>query len=78
MEIDLIEERLPQLTQFILPTGHHISSLCHIARTVCRRQKEELFFLSYKTKKYENTIQFLNRLSDYLFVLARVILIRKQ
>ena len=71
MEIDLLEERLPQLTQFILPSGHPISSLCHIARTVCRRSERGVVFLSHKTEKYENAIKFLNRLSDYLFVLAR-------
>ena len=75
MEIDSIEKRLPQLTEFILPSGHPISSLCHIARTVCRRAERGVVFLSYKTKKYENAIQFLNRLSDYLFVLARVVLL---
>ena len=73
-EIDLLEERLPQLTQFILPSGHPVSSLCHIARTVCRRAERGVVFLSYKAEKYENAIQFLNRLSDYLFVLARIIL----
>ncbi len=74
-EIDLIEERLPQLTQFILPSGHPISSLCHIARTVCRRAERGVVFLSYKGERYDNAIQFLNRLSDYLFVLARVVLL---
>ena len=74
-EIDLIEERLPQLTQFILPSGHPISSLCHIARTVCRRAERGVVFLSNKGERYDNAIQFLNRLSDYLFVLARVVLL---
>lgn len=73
-EIDLLEDRLPKLTQFILPSGHPVSSLCHIARTVCRRAERGVVFLSYKGEKHENAIQFLNRLSDYLFVLARVIL----
>ena len=73
-EIDLLEDRLPQLTQFILPSGHHVSSLCHIARTVCRRAERRVVFLSYEGEKHENAIKFLNRLSDYLFVLSRVIL----
>ena len=73
-EIDLLEDRLPQLTQFILPSGHHVSSLCHIARTVCRRAERRVVFLSYKGEEHENAIKFLNRLSDYLFVLSRVIL----
>ena len=50
-EIDLIEERLPQLTQFILPSGHPISSLCHIARTICRRAERGVVFLSHKWRK---------------------------
>ena len=73
-QIDLLEGRLPQLTQFILPSGHPVSSLCHITRTVCRRAERGVVFLSYKGEKHEKAIQFLNRLSDYLFVLARVIL----
>ena len=73
-EIDLLEDRLPPLTQFILPSGHHVSSLCHIARTVCRRAERRVVFLSYKGEEHENAIKFLNRLSDYLFVLSRVIL----
>ena len=74
-EIDLIEERLPQLTQFILPSGHPISSLCHIARTVCRRAERELFGLYKKDNSLDFIyLKFLNRLSDYLFVLSRSIL----
>jgi len=74
-EIDLLEQDLPALTQFILPSGHPDSSLCHIARTVCRRAERGVVFLSSKGENHEIAIQFLNRLSDYLFVLARKILI---
>ena len=73
-EIDRLEEELPKLTAFILPCGHPISSLCQIARTVCRRAERGVVFLASKGDNHEIAIQFLNRLSDYLFVLARKIL----
>ena len=57
-EIDLLEDRLPQLTQFILPSGHNVSSLCHIARTVCRRQKDELSFCLTKEKNMKMQLNF--------------------
>ena len=75
LEIDTLEQKLPQLTQFILPSGHSISSLCHIARTVCRRSERGVVFLNSEEGDYDIAIQFLNRLSDYLFVLARTILV---
>ena len=75
LEIDTLEKELPQLTQFILPSGHPISSLCHIARTVCRRTERGVVFLNSEEGDYDIAIQFLNRLSDYLFVLSRTILV---
>ena len=75
LEIDKLEKKLPQLTQFILPSGHPISSLCHIARTVCRRAERGVVFLNSEKGDYDIAIQFLNRLSDYLFVLSRTILV---
>ena len=75
LEIDTLEQKLPQLTQFILPSGHPISSLCHIARTVCRRAERGVVFLNSEEGDYYIAIQFLNRLSDYLFVLSRTILV---
>ena len=74
-EIDKNEEKLPKLTQFILPSGHPVSSLCHIARTVCRRAERKVVLLNSKADTHENAVKFLNRLSDYLFVLSRVILV---
>lgn len=74
-EIDTLEQTLPQLTQFILPSGHPTSSLCHIARTVCRRAERGVVFLNSEEGDYDIAIQFLNRLSDYLFVLSRTILV---
>ena len=73
--IDKIEEALPSLTNFILPSGHKIASLCHIARTVCRRTERHMVNL-YKVQQIDQLhLQYMNRLSDYLFVLARIIII---
>ena len=73
-EIDGLEKELFPLTEFILPSGHPISSLCHIARTVCRRAERKVVLLSNKEDVGLISIKFLNRLSDYLFVLSRTIL----
>ena len=73
--IDEMEKKLPQLTNFILPAGHPISSMCHIARTVCRRAERSLVRLMIDEKVEEINIKYLNRLSDFLFVLSRYILI---
>ena len=66
-----MEDMLPPLTNFILPSGHKTTSLCHIARTVCRRAERNLVELSIKENVDVLNIKFLNRLSDYLFVLSR-------
>lgn len=72
--IDKMEDSLPILKNFILPSGHTTASKCHIARTVCRRAERNLVTLS-KTSEIDNLhLQYLNRLSDYLFVLSRTIL----
>ena len=72
--IDEMEEELPMLKAFILPSGHPSASKCHIARTVCRRAERNLVALRQEEKINNLHIQYLNRLSDYLFVLARTIL----
>jgi len=72
--IDKIERNLPVLTSFILPSGHTTASKCHIARTVCRRAERRLVALSKITEINNLHLQYLNRLSDYLFMLSRVIL----
>jgi len=72
--IDKMEEELPMLRAFILPSGHPTASKCHIARTVCRRAERNLVALSQEEQIDNLHIQYLNRLSDYLFVLARAIL----
>lgn len=73
-EIDKMESELPALTSFILPGGHAVSSHCHIARNICRRAERKTIFLSEKENIKKNVIKYLNRLSDYLFVLARMII----
>ena len=70
-EIDSMNEVLPELRNFILPGGHTTASYCHIARTVCRRAERSLIRLNENKTVDEIIIRFINRLSDYLFVLAR-------
>ena len=69
--IDEISEELPPIKGFILPTGNYVSSLCHIARTVCRRAERDAVRLAQTVMVNNLSTIYLNRLSDYLFVLAR-------
>lgn len=70
-EMDIMNESLPPMTHFILPGGHTTVSYCHISRTVCRRA-ERLASHLYENEPFdENVLSYINRLSDYLFVLAR-------
>jgi cob(I)alamin adenosyltransferase len=70
-EIDRMNEGLPELKNFILPGGHPAVSFCHIARCVCRRAERLVVQLAQQEQVAPILIQYLNRLSDYLFVLAR-------
>jgi cob(I)alamin adenosyltransferase len=70
-EIDLMNESLPPITNFVLPGGHPVVSYCHIARTVCRRAERVTLKLSQKQPVDELIIKYMNRLSDFMFVLAR-------
>jgi cob(I)alamin adenosyltransferase len=70
-EIDTMNENLPQMTHFILPGGHTTVSYCHIARTVCRRAERLATHLHKNEPFDERVLHYINRLSDYLFVLAR-------
>lgn len=70
-EIDRMNQILPPITHFILPGGHQVVSFCHIARCVCRRAERMLSLIHEKDALESNTLKYLNRLSDYLFVLAR-------
>jgi len=70
-EIDKMEEELPQMTHFILPGGHQTVSFCHVARCVCRRAERLSVALNDEENIHNDILKYLNRLSDYLFVLAR-------
>ena len=70
-EMDLMEDSLPQMTHFVLPGGHQTVSFCHIARTVCRRAERLASHLNDLEPFQPETLMYINRLSDYLFVLAR-------
>jgi cob(I)alamin adenosyltransferase len=70
-EIDAMELALPPMTHFVLPGGHTTVSYCHIARCVCRRAERLSVHLHELEPTDERVLKYLNRLSDYLFVLAR-------
>ena len=72
-EIDKMDEKLPQMTHFILPGGHQTVSFCHIARCVCRRAERLSVKLNDTEKVSSEILIYLNRLSDYLFILARTL-----
>jgi cob(I)alamin adenosyltransferase len=72
-EIDTMEESLTPLNNFILPGGNILVSYCHIARCVCRRAERAVLRLNKTEESPEIVNKFLNRLSDFLFVLSRKI-----
>lgn len=72
--IDKMNEQLKPLQNFILPGGHPISSHCHIGRCICRRAERIIIYLSVDTEVAPLVLKYINRLSDYLFVLARFVL----
>ena len=72
-EMDAMNENLPELRHFILPGGNNAISFCHIARCVCRRAERLSVHLSEESQVDIKVNIYLNRLSDYLFVLARKI-----
>ncbi len=70
-EMDRMDEALPALKHFVLPGGHLHVSYCHLARTVCRRAERRVIALSHSETVDSLVIQYLNRASDYFFVLGR-------
>tara|TARA_B100001063_G_scaffold8841_1_gene6867 strand:- start:371 stop:949 length:579 start_codon:yes stop_codon:yes gene_type:complete len=70
-KIDLMNESLSPMTHFILPGGHPTVSHCHIARCICRRAERLTTLLNEKEPINSPVLKYLNRLSDFLFVLAR-------
>ncbi|VVB70301.1 Cobalamin adenosyltransferase [uncultured archaeon] len=70
-EIDILEKNLQPLKNFILPAGGENASIIHITRTICRRAERSIVTLNQETPVNPEIIKYINRLSDYLFVLAR-------
>jgi len=76
--IDSMEKELPKLSSFILPGGYTTSSVAQVARTVSRRAERRIVEVTAKHFVPDIVLQYINRLSDYLFVLSRKILIDNQ
>ena len=72
-ELDAFNEDLPPLKEFILPGGGPATAACHVARAVCRRAERRCWSLARAEKVSPEALKYLNRLSDLLFVLARVL-----
>jgi cob(I)alamin adenosyltransferase len=70
-EMDRMDADLPELKNFILPGGNIVASHCHVARCICRRAERIVVHLSTETEVPEIIVRYLNRLSDYLFILSR-------
>jgi cob(I)alamin adenosyltransferase len=71
--LDAFNENLPPLKEFILPGGGIAAAQCHLARTICRRAEREVVTLARHDAVRPEAMRYLNRLSDLLFVLARVL-----
>lgn len=74
-QIDLIMDQLPKLQNFVIAGGNLTGAQCHVARTVCRRAERCVVTLSREVQIDDVILRYLNRLSDYLFVLARRIVV---
>ena len=71
LEIDRLNEYLPELKNFIIPGGHKISSYSHICRSICRRAERKISELNKNSSVDPNILAYVNRLSDFFFVLSR-------
>jgi cob(I)alamin adenosyltransferase len=71
--MNALNNGLPALKEFVLPGGNHAAALCHLARAICRRAERSLWRLSRKESVNSESPKYLNRLSDLLFVLARIL-----
>ena len=69
--MDRMDAQLPPLKSFVLPGGDQAVSFCHIARTVCRRVERRILDMNREFEVDDAVIKYINRLSDYLFVLSR-------
>ena len=72
-QLDRFNADLPPLTEFVLPAGDEAAARCHLARAICRRAERDLLRLSRGEPLNPGALTYLNRLSDLLFVLARVL-----
>ena len=72
-KIDEIDLSLPKMTNFIIPGGHVTVSTCHISRSICRRAERKCIKFAKQFELNNDILIYLNRLSDYLFVLSRKI-----
>ncbi len=72
-EIDKMQVELPALKSFVLPSGCQASAQAHLARTICRRAERRIVELNEIIQLEENLMIYINRLSDYLFVLSRML-----
>jgi cob(I)alamin adenosyltransferase len=75
-DIDRLDDQLPPLEHFVLPGGSQSGALCHLARTVCRRAERALFRLARHDRVNSASLVYMNRLSDLLFALARLLVRR--
>ena len=71
LEIDRLNKNLPELKNFIIPGGHKISSYSHVCRSICRRAERKISELNNKSSIDSNILAYINRLSDFFFVLSR-------
>ncbi len=69
--IDLMQGKLPQIMKFTIPGGSVLNSLCHVCRTVCRRAERRSVEVAEQYDVAPNVVMYLNRLSDYLYLLSR-------
>ncbi len=72
-QIDVMDSELDPITSFVLPGGHQAVSLCHVARTICRRAERLAISVAEESPLPENVIKYINRLSDYFFTYSRLL-----
>jgi cob(I)alamin adenosyltransferase len=72
-EMDSMDKTLKPLSHFVLPAGNEVVSYCHVCRTICRRSERLAISVSETESPCEMTVKYLNRLSDYFFVLSRML-----
>ncbi len=73
LDLDTFNKELPPLKEFVLPGGTQAAAMCHLARTLCRRAECQLVSLNEIEKLNDKSMQYVNRLSDLLFVISRMI-----